>query len=531
MSEQLRDVVYNPGLDARIVVLKENLLSDLQKELLRFERCYRGKQFDEITRVYAWGTRLIGKNKITRDQWKPRFIPPLAKELVKTHSAYLMGNDKFPSINVKSSQALYSQLDIPEGYEGDTETGQAKAQADTLQTFARSVLEQAKAQLRVTSAVEKALVKRQQPVLIQVYAGKVRYALPDRTWCNWGRSDENPDEIDWFQESYLFRRAGDESKDEYLYQRRVDTERWQELEYPIIVDSEGKHKLGEPVVLLDEAHGLDFCPVVIFPDDESIAVSLFEDGMDENIKGHIEMYNDVRWGVFSNADPQWVLIKDAGDEAQRAGRPGQKDDEPLKKGDLWELIGSSIQSFANQTEGYVLAGETLEKEEALIRRASNTIDIPLDNDQSGRALEYRLMPQFAAIDRYRVGIDESLTLLVWKSLLAAVAYADSLVLPEGVQAPRSLDGVTIELDWGEMETVTPALVMEYLSNIREMLDMKLLSHRSAQNQSLPLVRIEDIEAERRQIQIEEDERRQDEISLADAAFDAMKDKRMGFKGD
>ena len=518
------DEVRNVGQSQRKLKLKKAYLTEHQKKLMQYKKCFVGQLFDEPGRIYKWGTQLSpDKHKVRRDQWMPRFVPQIAEDLVSTHSAYLTGEDKFPCINATSAApGLYTGLEVPEGWEGKEEKGQQKAGADALQAWATHVLTESDFQGSVSQAIDKALYMEETPVLLRKHGNKIWQTTADPTWCQWGYSDQDQDVITWFKESYFFTRDNDVDKDgtpnEYMFYRLINETDWIEMEFPIVVDPLTQEEtLGEPKVIYDKPHGLDFCPVGI----ASVGrPSLFAGKMIDNIKGHIEWYNDNKTGIRHNAAPQWAILKERGDSGLQANRPGSSKDKPLTKGALWELEGRSLQSFTNQVDAYVQEGEAIEQEETSIRRSAKTIDIPVDNEQSGRALTIRMAPQFTRIDQYRAVLGKFIKDLAYKVL--AMAHKLGLELPDGIKAPATIAQLKISLDWGNVLPVTPEQIQLEHQNCSGMIADGLMSKKSAQSYLLPLFGIEDIEQERIQIALEKEEAAQSDIALANAAFQQMK---------
>ena len=514
------------GSGARQIIIKTELLSEKQKKRLEWQRCYEGKLFDDQNRTYKWGTQAdFFGNEIDRDRWKPLYVPSIAKDMVKTLSSYLVGKDKFPSINITSTEQHFEPLEIPPGYENDKAAGQAKAQAEALQTWAKAVLDQVDLVGVVRVALREALVKEDSAVLVRYFGGHMWATVPDRTWCSWSYSENDGKTLDRFTEMYFFKRQGvtnDNGSDkEFVFFRELTTTHWIDHEIPLDPRGDGKTELGDPIVIFDGPHGFDFCPVVAYENVD--CESIYADEVLCNIKGHIEGCNDVKAGIRKNAQPQWVLLKESGDSAHIAEMPGADEDAPLKSGKLWELEGRSVQSFANGTDGYEMAVKDLDNERYEIRSSANIIDIPADNEQSGRALALRLSPHYSAIDQLRGSIERSIKETVTKLLLGAMTRIKDLVLDEGVPRPKKLTAFKVALDWGGLMPVTPEIVKQEFENIGTLREQGLMSKKSAMEYSLPLVNIEDIDAEMRQLDIEHEKEEENSARLAEAAFGAMKD--------
>ena len=513
---KLATLTRNPGTTDRKLKIRQGGQTDYQKLLIDYRRCFEGKLFDDRTRIYTWGQRFDpGGNRLERKLWKPLFIPSIARDLVETHCSYITGEDKFPTIHVTSPDALFTGVVAAEGYEDPSE-GQAKAQADALQAWASAVLRLAKLEETTHEGVQESLICGEAPVLIRTYGTKPYLTVVDRTWCHWSYTDDDPDELDVFTEAYFFTRENEEGKEEeYLFERIIDRTSWTQWEKKVVKGSNGKEMLEESEPTFVNDHGLDFCPVVVFPMPDG--QSLFANEVLGNVKGHIEWYNDIKAGIRNNMDPQWALLKKAGGP-RPAGRPGGEDSAPLEKGTLWEMEGDQLQSFANQTTGYEMARESLKDECGDLRRYAHVIDIPMDNNQSGVALALRLAPQIAAVGRFRNTLGEALRCLVEKTLRVAYAAKD-LVLPADVLQPTMLNVFTVSLNWGNVMPTTPDVVAQELDNKERMVTDKFMSRFTAQGQLLPLAGVDDVEAERLRIDQEEAEalEQQQEMLAAAAA--------------
>lgn len=532
-----------PGANARQLVIKKEYLTPFQKEILEYQACYDGRLFDDKKRKYPWGQQYDPDRDldIERDQWIPRFIPGLAKELVQTLSSYLTGRDKFPSIRAASKEPLFQGLEIekPEEQEGteppEPEELQRRAQEKALNQFVSELLgsDQADFNSQVSAALDKALVKGESVVLTRFYGGRVWLTLPDREWCNWTFDQKDPTKIVRFTETWFFTRPGKKdpagNDQVYLFRRTIDQATWLEEEIPLIKrQGEDKESLGPSVITFSAPHGFDFCPVTIF---ESVDCrSIYADEMLCNIRGYIESYNDVHCGTFDNMRPQWVALRKAAEAsyaAQKAARPGGEDDDeqPLVKGRLWNLSADSIQSFANQTAGYEMGNLILAAEKGEIRGQAKIIDIPPDTDLSGRALVMLFGPQYAAIDRWRNRCEKAFRDLILKIIKAALSRLSELVIGPDIPTPTAAKNLQlkISLDWGQLIPVTPEIVSAELDNVTRAVDACLLSQKTAQEYTLPLFHVEDIECEREQIEREKAERAAAEMEIAAANFESMKE--------
>lgn len=514
------------GTGCRQIIIKQELLSEKQKCYLKWQRCYEGKLFDDHSRTYKWGTQAdFHGNEIDRDRWKPLYVPSIAKDMVKTLSSYLVGKDKFPTINITSPEHCFEALEIPPGYENDKAAGQAKAQGEALRVWARAVLDQVDMVDVVRNALREALVKEDSAVLVRYFGGYMWATVPDRTWCSWSYSEKDGKTLDRFTEMFFFKRHGvtneDGSDKEFVFFRQLTATDWIEHEIPLEPRGDGKTGLGTPIVIFDGPHGFDFCPVTAYENVD--CESIYANEVLENIKGHIEGCNDVKAGIRKNAQPQWVLLKESGDSGMMAGMPGADEDSPLKSGKLWELEGRSVQSFANGTDGYEMAVKDLENERFEIRSSANIIDIPADNEQSGRALALRLSPHYSAIDQLRGSIERSIKETVTKVLKGAMTRIKDLVLDDGIPRPRQLKTFTVSLDWGGLMPVTPEVIKQELENMQMLKDLGYMSQKSGMEYSLPLVNIDDIDAEMRQLDIEREKSEENAARLAEAAFGAVND--------
>lgn len=529
INQDIQTLLEPPGAAERVLKIRDEYLTPYQKDLLKYRKCYQGKLFDELSRLYPWGTQMSGDRDIERREWIPRFIPSIAKELAQTLASYLTGKDKFPSITLATTVPPFGALPIDPAAE-DKEAAQARAQNLALNKFVRDVLEQADFQTQVANALEQALVMEEQPVLTRFYGGRIWVTMPDRVWCTWEYSDKDPCKITVFKERWFFTRPGE--KDEYgrdrvwLFRRTIDERTWLEEEVPIIVDKDRNERPGTPEIVFQGKHGFNYCPCSIVPGIER--KSIYADEVMGNIKGYIESYNDVHCGVYSNSQPQWVtLSKDTTDDAYAAARPGaDEDEEPLVRGRLWRIKADSIQSFANQTAGYEMAEKINQAEKSDIRTGAHIVDIPMDTELSGKAIMLLFGPQYAFIDRWRGAVEKALRDLIVKVILAAAAHIGKLLVGPDTAAPKGLraENLIITLDWGQMVPVTPESVSLELENVIRAKDAGLLSEESAQEYILPLFGREDIEGERERLAKEKAQKQEDDLALAEAAFKLSQNK-------
>lgn len=510
----------------RCPVPKDGFISDYQEKLLRYEKCYKGKLFDDENRCYEWGQRYdpVSQSPIPRELWKPSYMPQIGRELIDTQTAHLVGKDKFPSIKVTSSKPLFKNLPTPEAKEGDKSTPeerQAHAQAKALQIWADQVFELAKLSQVAQETVRCGLIRGEEPMLLRIHGKKPRLTSRNRTWCNWQFGDSNPDDLIGYREAYFFKRKMPDQqgviKDKwFLFVREIDQKQWLEREFPIEVDANGKETFGAALILRQDAHGLGFVPVSVYSTPDRC--SMYDNGVMENVKQHIEGYNDRRAGTLKNMQPQWVVLKENSGAPQPIGKPGDKKG-ALKPGLLWELEGKSVQSFSNQIEGYVAAGEMLDSEHQDMRAAGGIIDIPPDNEQSGRALILRLAPQFSSTDMLRTSFGEGLKDTARKTLAASHKYRTAVEFEPDLAIPDSLDGIVISLDWGGMLPVTPEVVSDELDNVQKARDMGVMSRQTAQEYLLPLFNVEDIAAERTRLAAEAAEEMEQQLQLSTALFE------------
>lgn len=508
------------GQKSRQILIKNNWLTKKQKDYLAWEACYKGALFSESTRLHPWGTK---GPYVDRNQWIPIFIPSIAKDMVKTLSSYIVGRDKFPCINVTStSKNLFKNLETPAGYEAGSDEGQQKAQAYALQKFANAVINQVELSAAVRRVLRQLLVKEDAAMVLRFFAGNMYAHVPDRTWSSWEYQEDNPKVLSVYREMYFFTREGEQRKDgqpqEYLFYREITETDWVDQEIPLVEKTANGTGLGDPVVVFNTPHGFGVCPVIIYENTDR--QSIYADEVLANIKGYIEYCNDLKAGIAQNMDPQWVALKGE-EEGPMPAMPGEEDEAPLERGKLWEIKAKSIQSFSNGTEGYEMALKDCDKQRYEIRASANIIDIPEDNEQSGRALALRLSPQYAAIDDLRGSIEKSLKETVEKLLTCAMTRAGDLSLAEDVPIPTKLEGIKVSLDWGGLMPVTPEIVGQEAENIALIEQAGYMSKKSARAYMLPLVNVEDIEAETRQIEIERQEQEQNAASLAEAAFKTM----------
>lgn len=514
----------------RKIYAEEDNLTDKQKMFIEWDRCYKGELFKSPKRKYPWGSKTTPLGTpVNPDMWKPIYVPSIAKDMVTTMASYIVGTDKFCSINVTTTEVdLFEALDIPLGYEEDEDAGRAKAQAEALQKFVTAILEQADIQGAVSNVLEQALPKGDGAMLVRYWGNRMWYTVPNRTWAHWVFSQEDPSDINSYNELYFFKRDGDldenGDKQKYIFLREIDETNWREYEIPLIRDKHGTSqlKMGDPKTLFDAPHHMGSCPVVAY--ENTNKCSVFENEIMENIRAYIEYKNDIKAGIRKNMNPQWVLMKDSDQDSQmRAALPGGGNDKkkPLTQGKLWELAGKSIQSFANGTEGFEMAMKDSENDRFEIRASANIIDIPDDNEQSGKALALRLAPHYSKIDRLRGGIGKAIKTTVRKTLDGAMYRRESLDLGEDVHIPKKLGGYRISLDWGSLMPVTPEMIKEETANIREMDDAGYISKKSGAGYLLPLVNIEDPDAESRQIELERKKNEENQVAMAEAAFKSM----------
>lgn len=511
--------------EERCPKVKQGTISDYQETLLEYEKCYKGQLYHDDNRCYPWGQKYdpISKSPVPRELWKPQFMPQVGRELVDTQTANLVGKDRFPSIKVTSSKPLFKNLPTPEPAEGDDSTPeqrQERAQAKALQAWADYVLGLAELSRLAVNAVRWGLVRGEEPMLLRVHGKKPRLAVRNRTWCSWGYHNDDPDTLTWYKEAYFFQRKTPDNqgviKDKwFLFLRQINDTLWLEQEYSVEVDGNGHESFGLATVLRDDRHNLGFVPVSIYatPDGQS----MYSNGVLENVKEHIEGYNDHRAGMLKNMQPQWVKLNDSSERALAIANPGQKQ-APLRPGELWELEGKSIASFSNQVEGYIAAGDMLDKEHQTMRASGGIIDIPPDNEQSGRALVLRLAPQFSSTDTQRTSFGAGIVDTADKTLKASLQYKEAIKYPPELAIPDSLEGVVISLDWGNLLPVTPEVVAEEITNVKEMRSERFMSRQTAQEYLLPLFNVDDIAAERARLAAEAAEEMEQQLALADAAF-------------
>lgn len=502
---------------AREIIPPPNGLSPFQKELQERRDCYEGKLFNEDCRRIPWGQRYdsLGR-EIDRKRWKPVVKPAIAKVIAKTRQAYLVGADRFPSISlVTKDKAPFAGLAPLEKVE-NPELAASLAQKRALQCYLDALMTEARFQQTVEDAVLKALIQKEQPVLLRFYGGLPYFTLPDRMWCDWGYSEKNPRQLAWFEERFFFKRKVKGKDATFFYKRRIDASLWSEWEVEITdktkLNEEGELEMPAPMVSI--AHGLGFVPVTII----ALSESVFADEMICNIKGYIEYRNNIMTGVSGNMDPQRVLLRKPSDSPPPVSGPGDgEDDELLERGSLWELEGDSIQSFANDTEGYKVAQIDIAEAKDDLMQAGAVIQIPADNEQSGKALALRMAPQFSQAQRDRSDIGFGIAEMADQ----LVAGADKVALNLDCDIPTSLTDFTVQLDWGQLLPVTPEMIKLELENVDLATGggQKMLSTRSGRRYTMPYFAVEDISEEEEQIEREEAEARELQVGMVDAAFE------------
>jgi hypothetical protein len=501
-------VVSNPGTATRKVCVKRAKLSEFQKQLLEYRACYRGKLFAESKRRNKWGKKWDKYgNAINPDTWKPLVIPPIAKVMVHTQTAYLCGDDKFPTVNVTSIETgLYPSETL------DPELDPEIAERKQLQAFASDLLEQARLEEHFQDLVSEGLILGENPILLRFFEGVPFYTIVDRTWCDWGFDENDPYKIVWFEERYFFKRT-DDPKD-YVFRRFIDAGKWVEFEGEVISRKKGKDEItwGKPVV--DWSHNMGFCPVSVLTMPRG--QSMYADEMVCNIKGYIESKNNIKSGVEGNMDPQWALLK-RDDGNPRIKMPGGDDEAPLEKNALWELTGDSLQAFTNNTEGFKTAADNIEEEKASYYQSARVVDIPEDNEQSGRALMFRFAPQFAEVKRLRTALGYCLCDLVTKTIMGAMIFRKKLKLPSE-KIPSALTQFKVSLDWGQLLPNTPEQTGLELANADLAVEKGFLSQRTANRYIQPLFGVEDLEEEDQQIKKEQDEKQKLMLDMQAAAF-------------
>lgn len=525
-----------PGAEEKKILIRNEYLTDYQKNLLDAQRAYDGCLFDgDPNRRYEWGTRLDSRgNDVERDWWKPRFMPSLAKDLVKTVSSYLTGKDKFPTIHPIGKAEF--EVKPGNGEAKKTPEEQEREQRRLFADWFKALKESLDFENQVAQCLDNMLVKGQAPLMLSFYGGRLWYLHPAREWCNWSYSENRPDQLALFRESYFFTRHGDVdpvSLDPiiYLWVREITGKTWTETETPI-KKSEVGEKLGETVILKQYEHKLPFFPVIIYetPDQRGVLT----ENVIRNLRGYIESYNDMHCGAFKNAQPQWVLLKDP--EADRSlaaklpARPGEaqsaasaSDRTPLEPGLMWELYGRQIQSFENNAQGYEMGLQVLESEKSDLRQSVDIIDIPPDSEMSGKALMLRFGPQYSSIDRLRVRVSSAIRETAIKTMWAGFLYQSELVLSEDAPRPRKMDGESLsaDLDWGQLIPITSDVIAEEVANASDARDAGFLSTETAQERILPMFNVSDIEGEKERIRREKEEKELNDIALADAAFKKM----------
>lgn len=512
--------------EERCPKVKPGTLSDFQEQLLEYDKCYKGQLFDDDNRIYEWGRRYdpVTKSPIPRELWRPSFMPQTGRELVDTQTANLVGKDKFPAIRVTSAKQLFPTLPLPDAEEGDESTPeqrQERAQGKALQAFADKVLSLAELPRQAVEAVRRGLVRGEEPLLLRVHGKKPRLTVRNRTWCSWGHKPDDPDTLAWYREAYFFQRKVADAqgvlKDTwFLFLRQINDQVWLEQEYAIETNDQGQETFGPAVELRNDKHQLGYVPVSIYatPDRHS----MFANGVLENVKNHIEGYNDRRAGTLKNMQPQWVALKDNGTSGAdlALGSPGKKK-APLRPGELWELEAKSVASFSNQVEGFTAAGEMLEKEHQTMRASAGILDIPPDNEQSGRALILRLAPQFSSTDNLRTSFGPGIIDTVRKTLEASLKHQAAIDFGPELALPSSLEGIEISVDWGQLLPITPEVVAEEITNVQSMRDMRLMSRQTAMEYLLPLFGIDDIASEQARLAAEAAEEMEQQLALAEAA--------------
>jgi len=515
ITKQLSELVQVHPPQAREIIPPPTGYSKFQEQLIDYRRCYKTELFDEDCRRIPWGQRYddLGR-QIDRKNWKPVVKPAIGKIMVHTQQAYLVGADKFPAISlVTKDEAPFPGLDPLDDVD-DPELAASLAQKRAVQSFLDELLKASRLQDMIEDAVLEGLALKEQPVLLRFYDGYPYYTLPDRLWCDWGYFERNPRELEWFEEKYFFKRKVMGKEKTFLYKKRIDSIAWIEWELEITdktdLDDQGEIDFGVPLFALK--HGLGFVPVSIvkFKD------SMFSDEMIDNIKGYIEYRNNIMAGVSGNMDPQRVLLtKPKGPGT--AGRPGDaEDDEPLQRGAVWELEGDSIQSFANDTEGYKVAQTDIAESKDDLYQAARIMVIPQDNEQSGKALMLRLGPQIAENMRHRSDLGYSIVDIVEK--LVKGSFKVQLKLPE-VEIPTGLKTFTVQLDWGNLLPVTPESIQLELQNTESAVMNGFLSKRTARRYILPFFNVEDIAEEEEQIEKEQMESQQQQLDMQAAAFE------------
>lgn len=533
-KDKILEFLNPPGLGSKQLVIKNEYMTQFQKDLRGYQACYDGELFKDASRVHKWGTQIFMDLDITRDQWIPRFVPGIAKELVTTVSSYLTGKEKFPSVRMAAKVGFSKLPEAPPLSKGENplppEELEKQKTAKALSCFVQEVLEKSDFENQISQALDKALVKSESVLLINYNAGKFWLSHPDREWCTWEYSKNDPSELASFRESYFFTREGDKDSAghpiTYIFAREIDAVKWIESETPLISKQDGSVELGKTKEIYNEAHGFPFIPVEIFETVDK--KSLYAGGVKDNIKGYIESYNDVHCGVFGNVRPQWVLLQDETSDGDYAAMPGESANakKPLVPGRLWELRGKGIQSFSSQADSYQIGLDVLDRERADLRQEVSIIDIPPDVELSGVALMLKFGPQYASIDRWRVRVASPMSRTIKKLSYGAWVMRGSLRLDPNIAIPTTMeyDSMKVELDWGQIIPVTPGVIGEEINNAASAVRENLLSLDTAQDYTMAHFNVRDTQAEKAKIAMEKAERAEAQIQLADAAFKRMNKK-------
>lgn len=514
ITKELAALVQVQAPQSREIIPPPTGYSKFQEQLIQYRKCYKTELFDEDCRRVPWGQRYddLGR-QIDRKNWKPVVKPSIGKIMVHTQQAYLVGADKFPSISLVSKDEIpYPGLD-PLVDVNDPELAASLAQKRELQTFLDDLLKAARLQDLVEDAVLEGLTLKEQPILLRFYDGYPYYTLPDRLWCDWGYFERNPRELEWFEEKFFFKRKVQGKEKTFLYKKRIDSVSWAEWELEITDETkpndQGEFEFGTPIYTVD--HKLGFTPVSIV----KFKASMFADEVIDNVKGYIEYRNNIMAGVSGNMDPQRVLLtKPKGPGT--AGRPIEDDNEPLEKNALWELEGDSIQSFANDTEGYKVAQTDIAESKDDLYQAARILVIPPDNEQSGKALMVRLAPQIAENMRHRSDLGYALVDIVEKLVKGALKVR--LKMPD-LNVPTALNNFTVQLDWGQILPVTPESIQVEIQNVDAAVVGGYLSKRTARRYIAPFFNVEDIAEEEEQIEKEQMEAQQQQLDMQAAAFE------------
>jgi hypothetical protein len=518
------------------IVIKASGMNEEQREIQRYQDTYKGSLFRPKTQreertQKPWGTKFDAKgNPVPQSQWKPLYIPSIAKWIVSFHTSKLFSEDAFPDIKAASdSPDIYTNLQLPSDAE-DKEAARKQAANDELQKVLTALLEQVEIQDLCQDASDDALVQGFIPILFSVWDSEIYAERLDRKWTKIEYDPKRPKVIILLREQYILKECDERGRErEYLYRREIDQTTWRE--WKALIEDPGKLPILTSRHLTEDfVHDLGFVPVVKMcaPKDQSI----FADEISDNIEGLIRYDNNISHSITKNLDPQrYMLVDSNGSELEMddvenlAGE--DEGSEVLESGTLWPLKAKSVGDFSTQGS-HETALKDLDSKVLQILESCHVVRVPNDNDQSGVALDLRLEPAKAYINKLRVSMGRKGLVEICHMVLAIALRLQELgqfiKLPTDVQLPKNISNNTfkITLDWGDIIPVSEKSKADAIFNAKTAKESGFISNKSAMRYVASFFGIEDLEAEQELIDLEREQNQSQAMMAQNNQFQIKK---------